>query len=365
MFYFSGKLSAGVNCPTFPELEQISLGQLSAGEYVVQQRMTMAYADDLITDTVCTFRFSVPAETSTNNVSWVGAVWSYCRYDYEEYQFVRYTVLNRPETIDGHTYYPLVRYTTCEYQEEETDTLFRIRQEGKKVYIRKEDFNKIEAKDFREYYKDNVRLKEDGDDYLLYDFSLELGDEYCQLVFERETEALSLTGIETVRADDEHTFRRLKIENQSGGSDVWIDGIGSSFDLLFPYTYPEVDCPCSSVLNYFRSADGSFVYSNPITANAYSYDFFREDDCALSAPAKSATVFHFTPASVQTVGSVISCISHRAVKLEVYTLDAMKVGETSFTNVEAAIKVDKAPAAYLYIVTYPDGRRESGKVIVR
>jgi hypothetical protein len=53
------------------------------------------------------------------------------------------------------------------------------------------------------------------------------------------------------------------------------------------------------------------------------------------------------------------------VKLEVYTMDAIKVGEAGFANGEASVKVGKVPATYLYIVTYPDGRRESGKVVVK
>ena len=61
----------------------------------------------------------------------------------------------------------------------------------------------------------------------------------------------------------------------------------------------------------------------------------------------------------------LTCTSPHATKLEVYTLDAIKVGESAFTNGEAMVKVNKTPATYLYIVTYPDGRRESGKVMVK
>ena len=64
-------------------------------------------------------------------------------------------------------------------------------------------------------------------------------------------------------------------------------------------------------------------------------------------------------------GSTILCNSSTAVKMEVYTMDAVKVGEASFINGEAMVKVNKTPAIYLYIVTYPDGRRESGKVGVK
>ena len=68
---------------------------------------------------------------------------------------------------------------------------------------------------------------------------------------------------------------------------------------------------------------------------------------------------------LQVNGSSILCTSPTAMKFEVYTMDAVKVGEASFINGEAVVKVNKTPATYLYIVTYPDGRRESGKVVVK
>ena len=64
-------------------------------------------------------------------------------------------------------------------------------------------------------------------------------------------------------------------------------------------------------------------------------------------------------------GATFLCTSPTAVKLEIYTMDAVKVGEAAFTSGEASVKVKKTPATYLYIVTYPNGRRESGKVVVK
>ena len=68
---------------------------------------------------------------------------------------------------------------------------------------------------------------------------------------------------------------------------------------------------------------------------------------------------------LQIVNHLFTCISPNATKLEVYTMDAIKVGEAGFANGEASVTVRKTPATYLYIVTYPDGRRESGKVVVK
>lgn len=68
---------------------------------------------------------------------------------------------------------------------------------------------------------------------------------------------------------------------------------------------------------------------------------------------------------IRTIGSTLLCTSPNATKLEVYTMDAIKVGEGNFANGKATVKVDKVPATFLYIVTYPNGRRESGKVMVK
>ena len=68
---------------------------------------------------------------------------------------------------------------------------------------------------------------------------------------------------------------------------------------------------------------------------------------------------------LKNMGSSLVCTSPNATTLELYTMDAVKVGEARFTNGEAAVTVGKVPATYLYIVTYPDGRRESGKVMMK
>ena len=68
---------------------------------------------------------------------------------------------------------------------------------------------------------------------------------------------------------------------------------------------------------------------------------------------------------IRATESTISCTSPTATKFEIYTMDAVKVGEAAFANEEATVKVGKTPTTYLYIVTYPNGRRESGKVAVK
>lgn len=65
---------------------------------------------------------------------------------------------------------------------------------------------------------------------------------------------------------------------------------------------------------------------------------------------------------VRSIGETICCTAPNATKVEVYTMDAVKVGEAAFANGEATVATGKTPATYLYIITFPDGRRESGKI---
>jgi len=81
----------------------------------------------------------------------------------------------------------------------------------------------------------------------------------------------------------------------------------------------------------------------------------------------TAAAISHTPLSPNQItfhqtGNTLFCTAPNAVKLEVYTMDAVKVGEARFNNGTATVTVNQVPATYLYIVTYPDGRRESGKV---
>lgn len=53
-------------------------------------------------------RAVVRSVSTTPKPDWVGAIWSYTDYDWGSYSFIRYTVLDQPEVIEGKTYYPMV-----------------------------------------------------------------------------------------------------------------------------------------------------------------------------------------------------------------------------------------------------------------
>ena len=135
--------------------------------------------------------------------------------------------------------------------------------------------------------------------------------------------------------------------------------VGSTF-----YGYSTVTMlPVTYDLSLGKLEEGEYTLIHTIKAmptdieNTYTYNFNVKGANQIESIVKGE--------HLHANGSIILCTSPNAVKLDVYTMDAVKVGEASFINGEAVVKVNKTPATYLYIVTYPDGRRESGKVVVK
>ena len=297
-----------------------------------------------------------------SRVPLVGAVWSYVHFDRtvvdnlgkikEINAYTRYAVLNKPAHIDRRTYFPLVKYTTCEYEEGQNEAeTYRIRMEDNRIYILKED-----APDY-----ETLLLKEEGSDYILYDFNLKVGDEAYKYDFGEGPTPVCITETSTITTNEGTTFNTWKME---GGE--WIEGIGSSIDFLNPYIPIRATCDCGTILNYFRvPMNGTEkVYKNPFGNITGVSTTFKENDCVLNPEAIEDFMIQNPHAQFQVFSSTLHCTAPDAVSLEVYTMDAVKVGEAAFVNGEAAVKVGCTPALYLYVVTYPDGHRESGKVLV-
>ena len=290
--------------------------------------------------------------------SWVGAIWSYTEYDGKEYGFVRYTVLDEPKTIEDKIYFPLVQYSSCEYTPKEEEGRWYIRQEDNFVYILK-----IVNSDYPDS-SEGIYLYEREGDHILYDFNYSPKKDFCIYVGPTYSyETISMQDTTTIYVEGGQRHRAILV----GENNKWIDGIGSTRSLIHPITTKLTNEPYGTELNYFRSADGKTVYFNPIIGS--NIHGFKIDDCSLIyeelPPVLSVTSAQRDDICISSVSQTLLCTSPTAVKLEVYTMDAVKVGEAAFASGEATVKVKKTPATYLYIVTYPDGRRESGKVVVK
>ncbi len=106
------------------------------------------------------------------------------------------------------------------------------------------------------------------------------------------------------------------------------------------------------------------TWKNPYIQQEEQWKIFKDVEYWTPPTANIDMALRPNKVTIHQTSSAILCMAPDAVKLEVYTMDAVKVGETLFANGTATVKVSKAPAMYLYIVTYRDGRRESGKVVV-
>jgi hypothetical protein len=155
------------------------------------------------------------------------------------------------------------------------------------------------------------------------------------------------------------------------GTASWIETWGSTEELLYPFKPNHMERDNGSSLNYAFLMEGHeepLFYYNPFGDIAGVSTAFKTNDCALeeySWLTIEENTIKKPYAQVHPIGQTLLCTSPTAVKLEVYTMEAIKVGETDFASGKASVTVKKSPATYLYIVTYPDGRRESGKVVVK
>ena len=197
---------------------------------------------------------------------------------------------------------------------------------------------------------------------LCYDFTLQEGDEVKLLAsydIEDPTrfsfpilcyDTCFVSKVDSVEIDG---MKRKRLTLRGDREDVWVEGIGS-LSRVFPID--GFDISQSVVYNPSRitclSNNEESLYLHP--------DFI---DCTTPRVDNITSLIQVC-AQVHPIGQTLLCTSPTAVKLEVYTMDAIKVGEAAFTSGEASVKVGKAPATYLCIVTYPDGRRESGKVMI-
>ena len=207
------------------------------------------------------------------------------------------------------------------------------------------------------------------DDYyhrfdLCYDFTLQEGDEVNLLAsynFEDPTrfslpilryDTCIVAKVDSVEIDG--TMRK-RLTLTGDREDVWIEGIGS-LSRVFP-------------IDGFDNVAYSVVY-NPSRITCLSNNeesIYLHPSFADCTTPQVDNVPSFTKeyTHIQLNGSTLLCTSPNATKLEVYTMDAVKVSEANFANGVATVKVDETPATYLYIVTYPNGSRESGKVMVK
>ena len=189
--------------PTYIEDLGLTTEKLLAQIAYLREMTNIVFIKGHPTKTVWSY---VSSEQYTNESNEIKERNSYTRY-----------LLDRGKwtNVGQASYHKLVEYTTCEYEEGQETDAYRIRWEGNRVYIHKED-----APD---YAGSGIILKEEGDDYLLYDFNLNVGDEFCKWIHGGDTTSITVSEISFVTTTDGEAFKAMRL---SMGTGWWIEGFG-------------------------------------------------------------------------------------------------------------------------------------------
>ncbi|MBQ8593242.1 MAG: hypothetical protein IJ467_02980 [Bacteroidaceae bacterium] len=203
-----------------------------------------------------------------------------------------------------------------------------------------------------------VHTKEYPHEFKLYDFNWEKTSS-IRIEYLREKEE----GIEMQETELDTNYETVYVAGKeyqylSNNDFVMIRNIGRVSELnrnscILGYKVPEVILPG---LTYWKvlwiKRDGNIIFSSD-----------KSEEWIGEIPNIIKNT-QYPNLHINSFASTLHFTSPTATRVELYTLDAVKVGEATFAGGEAVLEAPHAPAAYLYIVTYPDGHRESGKVMV-
>ncbi|MBQ8593694.1 MAG: hypothetical protein IJ467_05300 [Bacteroidaceae bacterium] len=192
--------------------------------------------------------------------------------------------------------------------------------------------------------------RQDGEKFyrgekLLFDFGLQQGD----LFQASENVVYTVTQVGDTILSDGVSRRCLTINPFNNGvvdesiSDLWIEGVGSL-----------------EMGIYGNIFDTSGLYRKLLSCTYNNTVIYKESSNKIETSGTT-----MAKCRILALGSSLTFTSPTATRVELYTPDAVKVGEATFAGGEAVLEAPHTPAAYLYIVTYPDGHRESGKVMVK
>ncbi|MBQ8592887.1 MAG: hypothetical protein IJ467_01150 [Bacteroidaceae bacterium] len=272
---FSGKRLDVAYGPTFEVA--YGIGDIQKGIMSRMHKLNKSYGSER-------FRFisfSFKGETLVEAIpQFVGTVWSYTRQLGEAkdslYDYLRYTVPDEPEILNGHRYYPLVCYRdNCHYnvtnREENATTVCHIREDGARIYVLKKDYDCPE----------DILLQSDGEDYLLYDYMMQEGETFCHRKNgkgEWEPVKARYMKSESVGSNDEY------YEDKEGplvaigiGESIWISGAGSLYDFLHPLEKSGI-----TLLNNYKSERFSGWNLSKLEDYGIGGLKNKEDDCTMN-----------------------------------------------------------------------------------
>lgn len=212
-----------------------------------------------------------------------GTVWSYYMGQNQKYSFSR-QIVDGEETINGKVYKKIYSMNDCTYDPQTATLAGYIREENQKVFTPTNNDN---------------NLMPVGDEYLLYDFTLSIGD---TVRFENKyggIEKHPVRNVYTMTTAADNTERRvIEIDNN-----IWIEGLGAINQLFFNPLgdIPTIIGPFSmGTLNVFNAPNGYTIYRAPyIECQAFMYYNEYQDDCLFNPKDKKA-FYSYQPVIKQT-----------------------------------------------------------------
>lgn len=268
--------------------------------------------------------------------------------------FERFTLSGEDTVINDTTYKKLYIFYDTLFNKSNAIYIGGIREdENKKVYFKGDSV----IHDFKpSYYNSYSPIEAMGNELLLYDFSLSIGDTLKYANLSKGDEFLIVSSVDTILIGNTH---RKRFSFEPIWWVKWIEGIGNIKGLLFtsgdlPFNGIDDDLICfkqNSEILYFNN---NYDDCMPLITGIETYQYNNSAIIIYPNPAtKNCVAFQFVSCSVTNI-KIFDCNGN--------SYGIYDVGELS----EYILKTEKyQPGVYFYIATNKQGIGHTGKFVVQ
>ncbi|NOR85990.1 MAG: T9SS type A sorting domain-containing protein [Bacteroidales bacterium] len=197
-----------------------------------------------------------------------------------------------------------------------------------------------------------------GDEGLLYDFGLNVGDttSIISLASEGEFE-IFVAEIDTVEYEGVERKRMLIGREYSGSYEYWIEGIGDNWGPLYTMIYDFIVCPFWELVCVHEYEE--LIFMLPYTENCY------EINVGIDELLQNSKV-SLSPNPVQQGQFIEIEANYSIAEIQIYNLTGnhIKTIPSSFTNKQSIKTNDLEKGLYLLKIEMEDGEVLTSKVLV-
>jgi hypothetical protein len=170
--------------------------------------------------------------TDTNSYFGNYTCWTYEIHHYNEAED-RF-VLNAKAVIKGDTIINDVHYKKYSRYWYGEQSFIALRQENKKVFV--------------------INMDSD-EEYMLYDFGLEVGDSIVYMFNSGSEYEYNITvyveGVDSITLDNGKRYKRMTLRDNYNASGLWVEGIGNMmYDFEYPYPHYATTCLCGDYYHW-------------------------------------------------------------------------------------------------------------------